>query len=508
MTPAERFVAEVKRRWPDEPHAALDRILGEMSACELAGLFHAWDEFWARPEQIIPRRPWRMRFYVGARRSGKTRANAEWIQVEVQNYPHAQIILLAQNEPKAYDIFVTGKSGLIETSPPWNRAIWEPSTSTIKWANGATARILTPERPENIRGDGWTHAFATEMQSWPRATREQAWVNLQIATSAPPAKIVGDCTPPRRGRHPILDDLLAREKEDPERNMVLHASIEDNMRNLADGLVADLRRNIVGAQARAELDGVYDPNVDGALFDQEWIDDNRIDAPEKLTRRVLAIDPAIGSDETNDLTGIVDAGLTPDDRVAVFADLSARHPWHRWGELALDRYVALAYDLIVVETNRGGSACVANLRAAAKDRGLRIVVVDPKWRPHRVPGVIFVREVTSRGPKAERAGPVATLYEAGKVAHVRGAPLVALERMQTSWVPPAEGQRTGARRSPDAMDALVMAVVELTGVARPTPADRSADAAAIAAARRAPAPRPGPTHAPVAPRRGSLGRVL
>lgn len=488
MTPVEQFIELV----PD--HETLDAILGELTAHELATVFHAWREFWARPEQLFPDGAWETRFYIGARRAGKTRSVSEWIQDEVQKIPRAKVLLMAQNEKRAREIFAEDEAGLLETSPPWNRCRFEPSTLSFQWDNGASAHILTPERPENIRGVGYTHAALTELQSWPRATREQAWMNTIVTVSAPPAKMAGDCTPPKRGRNPLLDELLAQQKADPERNLVVHAAIEDNAANLAPGHVEKARRKVVGANARAELDGIYDPDAqDGALWDQDWIDNSRREAPARYVRRVIAIDPAIGTEETSDLTGMMDVGLGPDDQVYPIADYSGRHEAHVWADKALDLYVDGECDLIIAELNRGGNLVTRNLRASAAARGLRVEVVDAKWRPHRTPGVVYVREIHSKGAKADRAAPVATLYELGKVSHVKGAPLTKLEQLLTGWIPPPDGVRGGTRRSPDAMDALVMAVVELAGLARdPAPDYRKGFEGASDAAKRVAQPPAGP----------------
>ena len=73
-------------------------------------------------------------------------------------------------------------------------------------------------------------------------------------------------------------------------------------------------------------------------------------------------------------------------------------------------------------------------------------------------GVVHVREVFGRGEKADRAKPLATAYERGRVCHVRGAALGELEETLTTWEP------VPGSRSPDRLDALVYAVGELLGL--------------------------------------------
>jgi hypothetical protein len=73
-------------------------------------------------------------------------------------------------------------------------------------------------------------------------------------------------------------------------------------------------------------------------------------------------------------------------------------------------------------------------------------------------GVIFVREIYSRGTKEDRAQPVATAYEANRISHAMGVDLTELESTLTSWVP-----EPGAR-SPDDLDALVHVMIEILGL--------------------------------------------
>jgi phage terminase large subunit-like protein len=79
-----------------------------------------------------------------------------------------------------------------------------------------------------------------------------------------------------------------------------------------------------------------------------------------------------------------------------------------------------------------------------------------------VPGRVFVREVYARGAKEDRAEPVATAYERGRVSHVIGADLVGLEDTLTTWEP------LPGNDSPGDLDALVHAMVELLDLSKNT----------------------------------------
>lgn len=81
------------------------------------------------------------------------------------------------------------------------------------------------------------------------------------------------------------------------------------------------------------------------------------------------------------------------------------------------------------------------------------------------------------GGKDERAKPVASLYELGRVSHVRGVDLDELEGLLTTWVPEESDG------SPDRMDPLVHGVWELAGLAH-TSVDQTAAARGVAEAQR------------------------
>ena len=225
--------------------------------------------------------------------------------------------------------------------------------------------------------------------------------------------------------------------------------------------MTELEAEYAGTQrGREELDGEFFDDAEGALWQQAWIDRARRELPDTLKRRVLSVDPAISTRRGTDATGIVDLGLGVDDQVFVIEDLTDRLSWEVWGALVIDRYFTVRADCVIVERNRGGDACVANLRACAAKRGFRVEVVEPDAPTRHAPGVVYVKETVSRKSKALRAEPVASLYERGRVSHVSGADLTELEEVLCTWLP------EGAGESPNALDAMVHGVFELASLHR------------------------------------------
>jgi predicted phage terminase large subunit-like protein len=219
--------------------------------------------------------------------------------------------------------------------------------------------------------------------------------------------------------------------------VVTRGSTLDNQRNLAAGVVQELRRRYEGTRlGRQELHAEVLEDVEGALWTLDTIDAHRLQqvpADVQLVRIVVAIDPAVTATEESDETGIVVAALGSDDRCYVLQDLSGRMPATEWARVAVDAYHQHSASRIVAEVNQGGDLVESVLRTVDRSvayRGVR----------------------ASRG-KAVRAEPVASLYEQGRVCHVGNAALAQLEDQLTSWVP--------GLASPDRLDALVWALTDL-----------------------------------------------
>jgi len=456
--------ALVERFRPFGPEGAkrvLGAFLAKFSPVELAALAADWS-FWGRSKQLPPPGNWRTWGFLTGRGFGKTIAASNFINAEVEAGRAALICLVAQDEQSSVDIQVLGPSGLIATAPPWNRPVWEASALQLVWPNGSRAYVRTPEVPGKIRGLEYHLIWASELQSWPTTTRDEAWTNVELSARVGYGRIVWDATPKKR--HPILKARLADHDLDPKKYAIVRGTTHENAANLGDGYVENLQRKYGGTQrGREELLGEMLEDSELALVKQDWIDRSRRAMPARFTRRVISVDPAVTNRKGSDTTGIVEVGLGADGQAYVLADLSGKIDVGRWAEILLDRYVKHECDLVIAETNKGGQLVTQNLRAAAKERGLDVIVVGKDERPRPVPGKVFVKEVYARGAKEERAEPVATAYERRRVSHVNGADLASLEDTLTTWEPAPNAD------SPGDLDALVHACVELLDLSSNVP---------------------------------------
>ena len=157
---------------------------------------------------------------------------------------------------------------------------------------------------------------------------------------------------------------------------------------------------------------------------------------------VVAVDPAVTGGAASDECGIVVAGVVtsgePKDwRAYVLEDATVRGgptEWARAAIAAMDRHKA---ERLVAEVNQGGDLIESVVRQ-----------IDP---------LVPFRGLRAARGKAIRAEPVAALYEQGRVKHLRGPSLGALEdQMCRMTLRGYEG-----KGSPDRLDALVWAIHEL-----------------------------------------------
>ena len=403
-------------------------VLADLTGDNLNRLTFDW-KFWARPDQIAPPPPWRTWLLLGGRGSGKTRSSAEWVRDEVENGRRRSIGIIGPTADTLRRDVVQGPSGLIEISPPWCKPVHEPSQRRVIWPNGAVAHLLSSEEPNRIRGPNLDGFWGDELTSW--ANAEDCWDNLQFALriSGPkgdaPAGVVS--TTPKR--HALLKTVLA----DPD-TVVTRSRTFDNAANLDPRTLAYLQRRYGGTSiGRQELDAELLEDVDGALWNRTMLDSCRTDFVPDLRRLVVAIDPAGGAHRKSDETGIVAAGVGYGDRAFVLADASGKYSPDGWARTAVGLYHALHADLIVAESNFGGSMVESTIRT-----------VDPN---------VPIRLVHASRGKAVRAEPVVSMYEQGRVHHVGLFPT--LEDQLCGWDPNVNGP------SPDRLDALVWAITDL-----------------------------------------------
>lgn len=441
---AKRLVAALGR---DGAHRAIDTMLDRMSNIEVAAMVTD-PTLWMRSKQLPPPGDWVTWGKLEARGTGKTTCFASFITEEVQAGRAKSIGLAAQNETKTIEVQV---GSLLKVAPPWFRPEWISSAMQLRWPNGAVAFARTPEVPGPIRSENHELTWLSEVQSWPASTMAESLANFDFATRVGYARTIWDANP-KRG-HPILKRWIAESASDPTRYVVCRGTIYENP-YIAKSALAKLEMQYSGTlKGREELLGEMVDEIEGALFQQSWIDKSRRGAPDRFKRRVIAVDPAITDRKGSDSTGIVGLGLGIDEQIYALVNRSGKHSAGVWPGAVIDLYIRGEYDLILVETNRGGNTFEELLRHAARDRGQELVILGSAEVPARRPGIVYLRAIHARGQKAQRAEGASGLVEKGRVSFVVGQ-LGDLEDRLCMF--------DGAAGKPDdAVDAFVHGVSEL-----------------------------------------------
>ncbi|WP_257135982.1 terminase large subunit domain-containing protein [Streptomyces sp. t99] len=186
--------------------------------------------------------------------------------------------------------------------------------------------------------------------------------------------------------------------------------------------------------------------LEGGIWQWAWIRGQRITEERlrgiKLTRVVVAVDPAGGS-EDGDEVGIVAAGRDAAGELYILADRSAKMGAAEWGRAACELALEFDADALTVESNFGGDM-TKQVLVQGWEELVREGAAAGALRPRIV-------AVTAKKGKRLRAEPIAQLYEQGHVHHVGEWP--ALEVQMVTWMPGMD--------SPDRMDAAVHALTEL-----------------------------------------------
>jgi hypothetical protein len=239
------------------------------------------------------------------------------------------------------------------------------------------------------------------------------------------------------------------QSDDPDR-VFIPSRLYDNPYIDAQEYEATLRGLSPGMRQRV-LEGIWGPIApQTAIFKREIIDEHRrIDkhCPYRV-RTIISIDPALTSHATSDETGIIVLSLCEDNDVYVHGDRSGIYTPKQAVDIVkelCERYKAAE---VVYESN-AGNEWIRDALAL------------------QMPRAILTGRHSSKG-KVVRAGPVADMYERGRVHHVdtmkideegqkrRKSVLTKLEDQMCNWDPTNK-----KRKSPDRMDALVIGVTHL-----------------------------------------------
>lgn len=236
------------------------------------------------------------------------------------------------------------------------------------------------------------------------------------------------------------------ERPDPLRRVFVPATLEDNPHLLArDPGYVDRLRAISDRGLRKALEsGDWDAieAVEGALWQQPWLDSGRIQTIDGkvIARRVVAADPSDG-DDSGDAFGICVACRGMDGVGYVEQSHGWRATPKEMARRAINLYHEVQADALVIEKNHGGKWLLEVFRNV--DPYVNIVVVNASEN------------------KKTRAEPVASLFQPDP-----GFKDLPVRAKMVGYHPELEEQLTrytgeAGQDSPDEMDAMVWALTDL-----------------------------------------------
>lgn len=362
-----------------------------------------------------------------------TRTGAETVRAwEEEAKSPIVMALVGQNAGDVRDVMILGESGIMSCCPPWNKPKFIPSQRRLVWKSGSQCLLFSGDTPDQLRGPQFHFAWCDELAKFRYPV--ETWDNLELALrlgESPQALIT---TTPRP--IPIIKALL----NDPG-TVITRGSSYENLANLAPTYIERVIQKYEGTRTgRQELHGEVLMDMPGALWTYELIERSRTKAIPEMAKLVVALDPAVSVSEDSDETGIVVCGLGIDGLGYVLEDRSGKYTPAEWGALAVELLEKWKGDRIVAEVNNGGDLVENVLRTAYRN--------------------VSYRKVHASRGKTRRAGPVAALFEQGKVK-IHGQ----FSKMEDQMATYTEEQQVGSRRtsqdSPDRMDAMVWGITSL-----------------------------------------------
>jgi len=403
------------------PESQRTKILSEYTDKELAVLEHDW-EFWARKNQKTPPGKWITWLVLAGRGFGKTRVGSEQIR-KWKDEGYRYFALMAKTPGEARDVMIQGESGILNCCPSWDMPLYEPSKLRLTWKNGAVCSIYSGENPEQSRGGQCEKAWIDELAKYrqPQEALDNIMFGLRLGNNP---QIIITTTP-----KPIktIKDLI-KDKD----TIITKGSTYDNIGNLADAFIKTVVKKYENTRlGRQELYAeVLDDNPN-SLWRRADIDNSRVAVCPALVRIVVAIDPAVTSNEESDDTGIIVAGKDANNHGYILEDRTIKASPDAWARVAVNAYYKWTADRIIGEANNGGDMIEFVLKSVDRN--------------------VAYKKVTATRGKVIRAEPIAAMYEQGRIHHV--GYFGDLEDQYCEWQP--------GDKSPNNLDAAVWALTEL-----------------------------------------------
>jgi len=307
----------------------IKQLAASLTDPEKAILSYRWD-VWARDKQCTPPGDWVTWLLISGRGFGKTRTGAEWVREKIESNPDTKlrIALVGETAADVRDVMIEGESGILSVCPPWNRPLYEPSKRKLTWRNGSIATAYSAETPDQVRGPQHHYAWGDDVAKWDYLN--DVWSNLLFGLRLGTIPQVCLTTTPRPLK--FFKELM----KDPT-TLITAGTTYENRANLPEAFFNNIVKRYEGTRiGRQELDAEILEDIAGALWNRACFDRDRVKSidVDSLDRIVVAIDPAVTSNEESDETGLIVAGKR-EEEYFVLEDLSGRYSPTEWAKKAV-----------------------------------------------------------------------------------------------------------------------------------------------------------------------------
>jgi phage terminase large subunit-like protein len=336
-------------------------------------------------------------------------------------------------------ICFSGESGILSLAEPGDIADYNVNKTRITLTSGSIIQGYSADSADWARGANLYGCWCDELAQF----RYESFYHEVIQ----PALRRGDArtlitTTPKRMR--LLRQILRR-AEDPANHIHVTRASSDENPYFSPVRLGELKAQYAGTRAyKREIEGIFDDDVEGALFTLDMISEARIDraeVPESLARVVVAVDPAQTSGEGADESGIVVVGDDGQGHAYLLADYSLRGSPEQVMRRAVDAFRSYSADCVVFEDQSGGDWLVTALR-------------------HVDPNVPYKKVHAMRG-KYLRAQPVGMLMEQGRIHHAGTA--ADFEQLEDQLCAITEDSDR-SKAHDDRADAYIYGISELRGL--------------------------------------------
>ncbi len=389
---------------------------------------------------------------------GKSYSGAAWIARKILN--GAKVIgLVGANHKDVEQVMV---KFILSWFP--NDAVYVGGDQAIIKFKSRDAIIYCYSSETEIRGPNLEYLWCDEVCKWCSSIAEKAkecfdCVDMAVRVGKNPQIIITSTPKP----FPLFFEWKKKIEEGNKRYKLMEGTMWDNP-FLGEDFIQSMVEKFGNTRfGRQELYGDLLEDVEGAAWDAKMIEDCQMSFEEfkekiketithisetghrttynkfEILRTVIGVDPTVSDKPDNDECGIISASLGSDGHIYVFKDNSGQYTTDEWAQKSVYAYYEIGAGLIVIEKNNGGELVKKN-----------ILAVDSS---------IIIKPISSTKGKLDRALPIAALYERRQVHHVQPKGqkdhFIKLENQMTKY--------TGnpKLKSPDRLDALVFAIMEL-----------------------------------------------